>query len=154
MADELVESASDNSTSIEDGEKADREYDKNKPGKLGLILGKKTALSLSSADSCSSIEGESLLEELLGDIRRSRTASLASTPTFVSSDYETDVRDCGRSEAELRGMGKNFTVALRCMSILLDMLFRRGSVAGCVREHGARGGHCQQAISAAPSRER
>lgn len=106
MADEPSESTSDNSTSVEDGEKAEREYDKNKPGKLGLILGKKSALSISS-DSYSSIDGESLLEELLDDIRRSRTASLASTPTFVSSDYETDVRDCGRSEAELRAMGKD-----------------------------------------------
>lgn len=104
MADELGESASD-STSVEDGDKAEKEYDKSKPGKLGLVLGKKAALSISSTDSYSSIDGESLLEELLDDIRRSRTTSLASTPTFVSSDYETDVRDCGRSEAELRGMG-------------------------------------------------
>lgn len=106
MADELGECTSDNSTSVEDGEKAEREYDKDKPGKLGLILSKKTALSINS-DSYSSIDGESLLEELLGDIRRSRTTSLASTPTFVSSDYETDVRDCGRSEAELRAMGND-----------------------------------------------
>ena len=73
--------------------------------KLDLSLGKKAAaLSVSSLDSCTS---ESLLEELLFNIRRSRPASLASTPTFGSSDYETDcVRDCGRSEAELRGMGE------------------------------------------------
>ena len=70
-------------------------------GKLEL-LGKISTVSLDSSGS------ESLLEELLGDIRRSRTASLASTPTFVSSEYETDcVRDVGRSEAELQGMGES-----------------------------------------------
>ena len=67
---------------------------------------------MSSLDSSAS---ESLLEELLCDIRRSRPASLASTPTFLScsergSDCETDcVRDCGRSEAELKGMGESVT---------------------------------------------
>ena len=51
-----------------------------------------------------------LLNELLGDIRRSRTTSLASTPTNISSDYETenvfDVKN--RSEFELRKMGEWF----------------------------------------------
>ena len=48
-----------------------------------------------------------LLKELLGDIRRSRTTSLASTPTNVSSDYEMEnVFDMkNRSEAGLRSLG-------------------------------------------------
>ena len=115
MADDLIQvngiggggSTSDSTNSAEDernGEKATREGVKDTPRKLNLSLTKK--VSSGSLDN-SSIDGESLLEELLGDIRRSRTTSLASTPTFASSDYETDcVRDCGRSEAELKGMGK------------------------------------------------
>ena len=90
----------------EERPEGERDPDKdNRRPKLDLVLGKKTAgLSVSSLDSSAS---ESLLEELLCDIRRSRPASLASTPTFASSDYETDcARDCGRSEAELKGMGE------------------------------------------------
>lgn len=53
-----------------------------------------------------------LLNELLGDIRRSRTTSLASTPTNISSDYETenvfDVKN--RSEAELWKLGELLSV--------------------------------------------
>lgn len=82
----------------------------SKQGKLDLVLGKMSTTSLDS------VASESLLEELLGDIRRSRTASLASTPTFVSSEYETDcVRDVGRSEAELQGMGKSFSSSGRLL---------------------------------------
>lgn len=112
MADDLIQlggSASNSTASIEEEkseEKVEKECDEGKPVKFNLILGKKAALSVSSLDSYASTDGESLLEELLGDIRRSRTASLASTPTFASSECETDgVRDCGRSEAELKGMG-------------------------------------------------
>ena len=68
----------------------------------------------SSLDDYPSADSDSLLilDELLDGIRRSRTASLASTPTQISSDCENEsvlqfnegrVR---RSEAELRGMGK------------------------------------------------
>ena len=86
------------------GEEKEREDENSKV----LSLGKKIPLSNSSSlDSYPSTDGESLLDELLGDIRRSRTASLASTPTFVSSEGEVDgVRDCGRSEAELRSMSE------------------------------------------------
>ena len=120
MADDLTRvngvggggSTSDSTNSAEeerDGEKAARGCEKHAPVKLSLSLGKKA--STGSLDN-SSIDGESLLEELLGDIRRSRTASLASTPTFASSEYETDcVRDCGRSEAELKGMGKRNAIS-------------------------------------------
>lgn len=99
-------SASDGSGSAAEEERKTEgeKQDDHGQDKLRFVLGKKAALSVSSLDSSAS---ESLLEELLGDIRRSRPASLASTPTFVSSDYETDgVRDCGRSEAELKGMGE------------------------------------------------
>ena len=66
----------------------------------------------SSLDSNTSADGgESLLDELLQDIRRSRTTSVASTPTHMSSDCDFDVetdgaRDCGRSEAELRRLSE------------------------------------------------
>lgn len=77
------------------------------------LIGERMTLNIrakstsSSLDSYPSTDGESLLDELLGDIRRSRTTSLASTPTHVSSDCDMDgVRDCGRSEAELKGMSK------------------------------------------------
>lgn len=93
-----------------EGEKDPDKQEARRP-KLALILGKKNAgLSVSSLDSSTS---DSLLEELLCNIRRSRPASVASTPTFLScsdrgSDCETDcVRDCGRSEAELKGMGES-----------------------------------------------
>ena len=84
----------------------DPDKDEARRPKLALALEKKRAgLSVSSLDSSTS---ESLLEELLCDIRRSRPASLASTPTFPSSDCETDcARDSGRSEAELKGMGES-----------------------------------------------
>jgi hypothetical protein len=106
--------ASAASEEAEDGGGRENEKDPDKETaarrpKLDLVLRKKSGgLSVSSLDSSAS---ESLLEELLCDIRRSRPASLASTPTFLScsergSDCETDcVRDCGRSEAELKGMG-------------------------------------------------
>lgn len=60
---------------------------------------------LSSAISCSR---ESLLDELLGEIRRSSTTSLASTPGSISevegeSVFEYKLR---RSEAELRTLGE------------------------------------------------
>lgn len=51
---------------------------------------------------------DSLLDELLCDIRRSRTTSLASTPTIVSSDGENE-RGAGtatRREGELREMSE------------------------------------------------
>ena len=56
------------------------------------------------------ISRESLLDELLGDIRRSCATSLASTPTMVSlSEGEGEnVFECRlrRSEAELRTLGE------------------------------------------------
>lgn len=55
-----------------------------------------------------------LLDELLGDIRRSVGTSLASTPTLVSSDGDRgdSVFECKlrRSEAELRTLGKEFAL--------------------------------------------
>ena len=122
MADDLIQlegSASASSPSVSDSAASAAEEEKNggtgethrkdddvsRRGKLEL-LGKMSTVSLDSSAS------ESLLEELLGDIRRSRTVSLASTPTFVSSEYETDcVRDVGRSEAELQGMGEPYRTA-------------------------------------------
>ena len=94
-----------------EGETVGRDFEeKDKPAKLSLALKVKSLSHSSSLDSYPSTDGESLLDELLGDIRRCRTASLASTPTFVSSDYEIEtdgVRDSGRSEAELKGMGED-----------------------------------------------
>lgn len=56
------------------------------------------------------VSRESLLDELLGDIRRSCATSLASTPTMVSlSEGEGEnVFECRlrRSEAELRTLGE------------------------------------------------
>lgn len=51
-----------------------------------------------------------LLDELLGDIRKSCATSLASTPTLVSSDGDRDsIFECKlrRSEAELRSLGRS-----------------------------------------------
>lgn len=86
---------------------AKQEAETDKLGGQKMMLNIRTKSTSSSLDSYPSTDGESLLDELLGDIRRSRTTSLASTPTHVSSDCDTDcVRDCGRSEAELNGMSK------------------------------------------------
>ena len=50
---------------------------------------------------------DNLLDELLGDIRRSRTASLASSPSAFSSDCENDpFEPRNQTAAELRRMGK------------------------------------------------
>ncbi len=76
-------------------------------GQLSLPMRQSSLSDYPSADT-----GDSLLilDELLDDIRRSRTASLASTPTQLSSDCENEsVIQCEegrRSEAELRGMGE------------------------------------------------
>ena len=60
---------------------------------------------------------ESLLDELLGDIRRSCGTSVASTPTMASfseGETENNVFECRlrRSEAELRTLGQ-FYISLR-----------------------------------------
>ena len=65
--------------------------------------------SLASSDSCHS--ADPLLDELLGDIRRSCGTSLASTPTAVSSDGDwkgDSVFECKlrRSRAELHSLSK------------------------------------------------
>ena len=137
MADELAVngSLSDSTASTVEEEKEGGEVSKcekqdDMPAKLDLGLGKRAAAALSTS-SLDSSASESLLEELLGDIRRSHTASLASTPTFVSSDYETDgVRDCGRSEAELRAMGK-LVSSISGISISLSMHLREKRFAVC-----------------------
>ena len=64
----------------------------------------------SLSDCCPSADSLVILDELLDDIRRSRTTSQASTPTQLSSDCENEsVFQCDegrRSEAELRGMSE------------------------------------------------
>lgn len=66
---------------------------------------------LSSLSDYPSGDADSLviLDELLDDIRRSRTASLSSTPTLSSDCENESVIQCDegrRSEAELRAMGE------------------------------------------------
>lgn len=77
---------------------------KHSPGSLKLDLDK-MELNLTAT-----VSRESLLDELLGDIRRSCATSLASTPTMVSlSEGEGEnVFECRlrRSEAELRTLGE------------------------------------------------
>ena len=78
------------------------------PAALKLEL-ESIELGLSSANT-DTVSRESLLDELLGDIRRSCATSLASTPTMVSlSEGEGEnVFECRlrRSEAELRTLGE------------------------------------------------
>ena len=62
----------------------------------------------SSLDKYPSADSLPILDELLDDIRRPRTTSIASTPTLTSSDYENEsvLEEGRRSEAELRQMGE------------------------------------------------
>jgi hypothetical protein len=83
--------------------------------KEGDDCGKLTSLKLELANIELSLAAtasrESLLDELLGDIRRSCGTSLASTPTLVASQSDGEgenVFECKlrRSEAELRSLSK------------------------------------------------
>ena len=87
----------------------DDQMDIDSPQSVGLDLDKKSDQMFSMRlDSYPNTDP--LLDELLGDIRRSVGTSIASTPTLMSSDGDRgdSVFECKlrRSKAELRSLGK------------------------------------------------